>query len=246
MQATIYVTAEALKTANAIKDLDYYDRVSLSDDESTALCKKEGYFLKNANTLHLAALPCDARIGLRLGPADAENYRHHVSMPINLRGCIFEKAPHLPEGYAEIVAYWSGTPVNKNTSGAVYFQNPQNEYMVDLTAVHAAEDDTEVAVTAALMDNLLSEGVVVCITGVERLIADLSLHHFIEVQIPINQPMLGLELEGFRSEKAYESSLSQQYERIYLKVANIISAPDRDRIFIDILRHELLDYGYWY
>lgn len=32
MQAKIYIGAEALATVNAIKNLDYYDRVILSDD----------------------------------------------------------------------------------------------------------------------------------------------------------------------------------------------------------------------
>lgn len=246
MQATIYVTEEALNTTNAIKDLDYFERVLLSDDEATDLTKKEGYYLKNANKLHIAALPPNARIGVRLGPEAAANYHRHVSMPSNLRGCIFEKAPHLPDGYADIVMYWSGETINTNTSGGAHFQCPLNEYMVDLTAMNATDDDDEMAAAPVLMDKLLSEGVVVCITGVESLIADLSLHHFIEIKIPVNQSMLGLELEDFRSEKAYESSPSQQYERIYLKVADIICAPDRDRIFIDVIRHDLIDYGYWY
>ena len=128
----------------------------------------------------------------------------------------------------------------------MYFQNQQNEYMVDLTAINTAGGDEDAGVAPVLTDKLLSEGVVVCITGVESLIADLSLHHFIEIAIPVNQSMLGLELEDFRSVKDYENSPSQQYERIYLKVADIICAPDHDRIFIDVIRHDLIDYGYWY
>jgi hypothetical protein len=35
-------------------------------------------------------------------------------------------------------------------------------------------------------------------------------------------------------------------ELIYLKAADVLGSPDPDRIYIDLLRHELLDYGYWY
>jgi hypothetical protein len=244
MQATIYVTQEAMETANAIKDLDYYDRVSLSDDETTDLSMHDGYYLKNANKLHLAVLPASANVPICLSPDEPAIYHRHVSMPANLRGCIFEKAPHLPDGYAGIVTYWSGEPINTNTSGAAYFQCSLNDYMVDLTPTDANAGNDGAA--SVVMDNLLSEGVVVCIDDVESLIANLSLHDFIEIKLPINQSMLGIETVDFRSAKEYDAGLDPRCERIHLKVAEILRSPDRNRIFVDVLRHDLIDYGYWY
>lgn len=245
MQARIYVTHDALETAEAIKDLDYHSRMLLTDNEAADPSTKPGYYLKNANKLKLAVIPADARVGVCLSPEDPITFRRHVSMPAALRGCIFEKAPHLPHRYADIVTFWSGEPVNANTSGAVYFQNPLNEYMVELAAISDSGDDQTI-LTAAPVDRLLSEGIVVCISGVEDLIADLSLRHFIEVRIPVSQDMLGVEPDDFRSDKAYDLSAEQQCERIFISVADIICSPDRDRIYIDVIRHELFDYGFFY
>lgn len=246
MQARIYVTHDALETAEAIKDLDYHSRMLLTDDEAADPSTKPGYYLKNANKLKLAALPADARVGVCLSPEDPITFRRHVSMPANLRGCIFEKAPLLPNRYADIVTYWSGKPVNATASGTVYFQNPLNEYMVDLAVISDADDHDLAVLAAAPVDRLLSEGIVVCISAVEDLIADLSLRHYIEIRIPVSQSMLGVEPDDFRSDKPYDVSAEQQCERIFISVADIICSPDRDRIYIDVIRHELFDYGFFY
>jgi hypothetical protein len=37
MQAMLFISAEAMTTVNAIKELDYYSRVSLSDQPETDL-----------------------------------------------------------------------------------------------------------------------------------------------------------------------------------------------------------------
>jgi hypothetical protein len=87
MKAKIYISAEAMATVNTIKDLDYYDRVSLSDD-GPDLTVAPGYFL-NTNALDLAELPIDAEVAMHLTPADAATYHSHVAMPVNLRGVIF-------------------------------------------------------------------------------------------------------------------------------------------------------------
>src|SRR4051812_25842334 len=62
MQAKIYISAEAMATVNAIKDLDYYSRVSLSDD-GPDLTTVPGYFL-NTNALDLAELPSDVEVAM--------------------------------------------------------------------------------------------------------------------------------------------------------------------------------------
>jgi hypothetical protein len=245
-QATIYVTAEALAVARAIQDLNYYERVSLQDQEETDLSSREGYYLKNASRMRLAALPENAHVARRLGPEEHENYLRYVSFPANLRGCLFEKAPHIPEDYAEIVTYWSGLPTNTNVSGAAYFQNPQNEYMVDLTPLESAETNDEEASAAQEIDKLLSEGVVVCVSDVGNLIVGLSADDFIEVRIPVVPEMVGNEQDQFLSMRDYWLGPMPQYERIFLLVADIRRSPDANQIFVDVIRMELIDYGFYY
>jgi hypothetical protein len=227
MQATIYVTTEAHQTAQTIKDLDYHGRATLCD-ELPSFENRPGYHLKNTNKLKLEVLPDKANI-INVSPT--------ITMPTNLRGCIFERAPNLPSGYADIVSYWSGEALNENTSGAVYFQCPLNAYMVDL--------GSDALFAPVVNDRLLSEGVVVAITGLAEMVQELSPEDFIEIQVPVDHNMLGNEPDAFFSSREY-SSVTPRSERVFLNVADILASPDRDRIYIDLLRHELLDYGYWY
>lgn len=232
MQATIYVTTEAYQTTQIIKDLDYYDRTNLCD-ELPDLANRPGYHLKNANKLKLAILPINANIIQCLNHMDSPQ----VSMPANLRGCIFERAPDLPPGYADIVGYWSGKTVNTNTSGAVYFQCQLNAYMVDL--------GTDPVDEPVINDLLLSEGIVVAILGFAAMLPRLSPEDFIEIRFPLDLAMLGVEPDDFRSVEDY--GMSAEYgDRVFLKVADILASPDRDRVYIDLLCNELIDYGYWY
>jgi hypothetical protein len=231
-QATIYVTQETYDTAMMIKDLDHHDRANLCDDLPD-LANQPGYHLKNANKLKLAVLPDDANIVLHLNQINTPQ----VLMPSNLRGCIFEMAPNLPDGYADIVAYWSGQTINSNTSGAVYFQNQQNEYMVDLGADPVG--------APVINDRLLSEGVVVAITCLDQFLTGLSPDHFVEINFPIDVAMLGIEPDDFRSTGEY-SAASEDTGQVFLKVADILASPNPDCIYIDLLCNELIDYGYWY
>lgn len=238
MQATIYISREAMATAIAIKDLDYHTRVSLADDVSTDLSNQPGYYLKNADKIKLAELPTAAHVALRLHIAEQLQATFEISMPTNLRGCIFEHAPNLPDGYADIITYWSGKPLNADDYRAVFFQNPQNEYLVELRALDGEE--------CTSTDRLLSEGIVASIKGIAGMIESLGPEDFIEVEIPIDASMVGIENDGFRSSSPYSPSEAGRYQHIYLKVSDIQRSPDPNHIMIDLLRYELLDYGYWY
>lgn len=227
MTATIYVTQQAYETSQIIKDMDYHDRAELCDDDPE-FEDRPGYRLKNANHLPIQPLPSMS------APVKA-NIR--IELPTNLRGCIFENAPDLPENYAEIVQYWSGSTQNGNDSGAIYYQCPLNTYMVDL---EMSDDDDPV-----IKDRLLSEGIVVQITGLAELASSLGKEDFIELHIPIDEHMMGVEPDLFRSDKPYNVD-KESIEIIYLKVSDILASPSPDRIYIDLLQNELIDYGYWY
>lgn len=249
MQATLYVTEDILSVANALKDLTYTDLMQLEDDSTSGLPMSAGYHIKSANKLRLNVLPSDAVVAHRITPDFPEVYRRHFSAPTNLRGVIYEHAPHIHRQYRDIVSFWSGEPINARSTSPVFHQNKLNEYMVDLSALNDANDagDEEAVATAVgAIDKLVSEGVVICISGVEELISDLSLHYFIEIAVPVNHDMLSIDSDDFLSEKAYESGPDQQYLHVWLKVADILSSPDRNFIFIDLIQHSMISYGYFY
>ena len=244
MQPKIYVTAAAMATVDTIDGLSYYDRVCLTDEPDTDVSGDEGYFL-NTDALSLALLPREADVAVRLMLDDIVQYRRHVSIPAALRGVIFSGAPNLPANYAELIGYWSPLTPSSHHRNAKYFQNVSNSYCVAL-----AEDDVEAADEEDVHDNgvdvLLSDGLVVCIDGLSSLIAGLKSDQFIEVQIPIDPTMLGVELDDYRSSRNYEIDSDQNAERIFLRVGDILASPDTDRLAICAVRTELFDYGYTY
>lgn len=245
MHATIYISKEAMTTVNAIKDLDYYDRVSLSDHESTDLTSSPGYFL-NTDTLNLAELPADADIAISITPADAATYSRHVNIPANLRGVIFSGAPNLPNDYAQKLAYWSPLAPTVHHRGAVYYQNVLNAYCVSLTGTDEESDIVAVDGADGAADVLLSDGVVIVVTGLAAMAAKLDTDQYVAVTIPINPAMLGIELEGFMSAQEYAADPAQQSEMLFLRVADILASPDADHIVISALRTDLSGYGYTY
>lgn len=245
MTGIIYVTKEAMATIDAIKDLDYYDRCELSDGEETDITRKEGYYLKDGNALPVAVLPDSAEVILRFIPEDEATYGRHVSFPSELRGCVFDRAPRLPAQFAEIVRYWSGETVNSNIGGSAFYQNPNNCYLVDLSALDTMEDSDEQLI-AARVDALLSEGVVIRITGLGQMLANAKMDQFVEIEIPVDESMLGLDNASFRSDKPYDRRPKEHAERIFLKVADIFASPNPDDVLIDVLRFETLDYGFHY
>jgi hypothetical protein len=246
MSATIYITPQAMETAAVLHGLDYYDRCSLTDEGAVDWTAKEGYYLKNADVLKVAALPENASIALRLHPESREEYVRHVSMPANLRGCLFEKAPFLPDDYASIVRYWSGLPVNANVSGAVYYQNPHNAYLVDLSALDELERYDRGQISTADIDALLSEGVVISINGLGSLLKQVPRDQYIEIVIPVDESMLGLDNGSFWTDREYDLGSKERRERLFLKVEDIYRSPNPDQVYIDALRYEQLDYGYHY
>ncbi|MEX5748407.1 hypothetical protein [Massilia sp. X63] len=243
MQATLYISADAMATINAIKDLDYYDRVSLSDAQETDLTTAPGYFL-NTNALQLAELPADADVALHLTPSAAATYDRHVNIPAHLRGVIFSNAPDLPPQYSEIIGYWSPLHLTNHHRYAWAYQNVLNSYCVSLTDI---DSDVEVhSDDEPKTDRLLNDGLVVTVTGLAALLAVFSPEQFIAVDVPINPTMIGLELEGYRSAVAYCSTPTPQMETLYLQIADILASPDADLVAISAIRTELSDYGYTY
>jgi len=244
MQAKIYISTDAMTTVIAIRSLDYYDRVSLNDDPASDYTSSPGYYL-NTNVLDLTELPADADVAIRLTPADAATYRRYVSMPGNLRGVIFSGAPNLPAGYAQSIAYWSPLVPTIHHRGALYYQNVMNSYCVQLADPDATGDAAVVNDVDHVADILVSDGLVVTVTGLAATLTNLKADQYVALTIPIN-PMLGIELEGYRSTDDYVTDPSPQMETLYLRIADILASPDADHIAISAIRTELSDYGYTY
>lgn len=238
MSATIYVTPASLATMHLIAPLDYYDRCTLSDNPATDPTRREGYYLKDLSFLSVSVLPDAAHIALELNAGAAE-----VSFPTELRGCIFEGAPHLPPDYQRIIAYWSGPPINADQDCAIYYQCPAQRYKVPMAQLEATS--ASMSDWAKPIDALVSEGVVVCITGLDAQLSDAADDDFVSVALPIDDDLLGLDNGGFLAESEYNVT-SGRVERIFLRVADIRHSPDPQRIYIDILRYEELDYGFYY
>lgn len=245
MPATIYVTKEAWNTCQALKDLDYYDRCVLSDDPATDPTGKDGYYIKNANKLNLAPLPDDADIVLRFHPEDAV-YSTIVSLPASLRGCIFEKSKCLPDLYAETIRYWTGDTLNSNVANACFYQQPAFAYQVDLSALYANPDLFNQRQSTPEIDALISEGVVICITGLGTLVADAAANAFVEIAIPIDEAMLGLDNGQFLTGKEYDVHPGMRVETIYLRISDVRNSPNSAHLYLDVLRYEELDYGFYY
>jgi hypothetical protein len=245
MTATIYTTKEAMTTVLAIKDLDYYDRCCLADSPATDLTRTAGYYLKTTHERSPAPLPDNAVLVASIRTGDAD-YAERVSIPANLRGCVFEKAPRLPPRYKEIIEYWSGEPLNTNAGGAAYYQNPLNVYTVDLSPLDPAQEAGDFGGNVAGVDALLSEGVVVHITGLGRMLGNAPAEGFVEIEIPLDDALLALDNPDFLTGKPYDRSTSQRSERIFLRVSDIRQSPNPDHIFVDALRYEELDYGFYY
>jgi hypothetical protein len=245
MQPNIYITADAMKTVNTIQHLDYYERVCLSDNPETDLTTAPGYWL-NTNALRLAELHANADVALHLTPDDSSTYKQHVTIAANLRGVIFSGAPHLPPGFAESIGFWSPLTPTPHHRGAVFYQNILNAYCVNLNGIDESNETFVDTDSDQPADVLLSDGLVVCVTGLAALINNFNREQFVALTIPINPTMLGIELEGYRTEGEYVADAAEQSETIYLRIADIMASPMPDFIALCAIRTELSDYGYTY
>jgi hypothetical protein len=118
--------------------------------------------------------------------------------------------------------------------------------MVDLSALEAAQETGNYNGNVEGMDALLSEGVVIAVTGLGTRTANSSVDAFVEIEIPIDENMVGLDNGDFLTTTSYADRDAKRVERIFLRVADIRNSPDPDNIFVDALRYEEMDYGFYY
>lgn len=237
MSAAIYIKAEAKVVFDRVREMNFYARDEANDKEK--LYRRPGYSLKP--DLNIQELPAGADIGLSINTKTIDFYQSLIDFPVLLRGCIFSDAPSLPEKYEKIIEYWSHEVKAPTDSNAVYFQNPDNAYMVHLL------EDGQGEVHAA--DPLLSEGIVICIKDLGRLVTEggLRADQYVEIGVPVDPKVCrGDEPMSDIYGEYVADPLAAERETIFLKVEDILRSPNPDAIYIDLLRYEMLDYGYFY
>ncbi len=128
---------------------------------------------------------------------------------------------------------------------AVYYQNVHNAYLVQLV-VADSDDAGDPYAERVSADELLTDGVVFCISGLGARVEDCDPQQFVEVHLPIDPVILGIEHDGLRSSDEYRYDPNSQWDRIYLRVADIMASPDPNFVAISAFRSEFHDYGYVY
>jgi hypothetical protein len=273
--APIYTGNAAVNNVLALKDVDYYERPDLSmkgpetdvddlvdgdvpeggeeehDEILDKIQREEDGFVPGqyfGDWLNLQVLPEGANVGLQINTKRLDYYADLVEFPNDLSMCIFSRAPGLPDKYAEIMAFWSRPAWTPSDTGAKYYQNESHSYMVNLDSDDCDDEDVienEDGTVTVLEDQLLSESIVVHIKELGRLIGEHNLdpEQFIEIGIPIDPDVLSED--GSPNFLTYNKQ-SDRFDRIFLQVKDVMASPDPENIYIDLLRHEMLDYGYYY
>ena len=228
---TIYITTTAMATIASLAGFNECDRDILNSSQDNPANRREGYYI-NTESMHPSVLPQDADIALQLSPADMTKYQKHITFPAELRGVIFAGAPTLPNDYVAILNYWSPLPASWSHEGAQHCQNRLNEY-----AVPEVDDVAQ--------HPMLSNGIVLCIQGARQLTAGLDVAQYIELHVPVNFGMLGMDRERFDSNSAYAVDSGVPFERIFLNVGDILTSPNPDVIAIAVLHTENFDADFY-
>ncbi len=230
MKTKIWITAAQALTVATLSGLDEGARDLLAWRPETDLRGHPGYYLA-AEAMRLAVLPEGADVAFVLSPADAAKYDRHVTYPPELRGVVFSGAKGLPKDYERTLAYWSPLLMTADHDGAQHCQNLLNEYPVP-------------EIDGRPQDALLSNGVALCVARVLELIEGLHHDRFLEIQVPVmGDDMLGQDrICGlFDSDAPYLVSPELPFERIFLRVRDILDSPNPDFIAVTVLHSENWD-----
>jgi hypothetical protein len=154
-----------------------------------------------------------------------------ISTPEEFQYCIFEKAPNLPLLYKENIEYWGGYEIEIPVvdTGCIFYQDStgKHEYFIEM-------DEYEGTIT----DKLISSGIVVKIeNALDTAKANSSSFFKISVKVPFHL---------FDDDISEASRIAHRIEIFYLYAMDIINSPTPNEIYIDLLRYELLDYGWYY
>lgn len=258
--ANIYLPEETLATIKLIEKAGFYDRGRIDFEDYVEFSGEgKGLFTKTEKEIPpgFFLIPDNDYKVLPEGNyeiVDANKVRYYVEVPQDLRGPIFSEAPNLPPNFITSIAYWGRTRLPPHDDCMVYFQPPGHDYMIERHYDKEGWDDTE---PDDIKDEVISEGIVVQVrvaSSVEEL-SHFNPDSFLAVEIPIDLTCLGLsEYYGHWSPTPFVKEIEKPQrwdvvylkEKIYLKIGDIIGAEDPFNMYMDLLRYELYDYGYYY
>ncbi len=220
--ACVYITANAMRTVAALDSLDEGQRDLLAWRPETDLRSDPGYFLA-AEAMRLKLLPEGSEISAVLAPSDEARYQKHLSFLSELRGVICRGA-RLPQGFERSLAYWSPLEVTADHENFFLFQNLLNS----VTEVKGHP-------------RLLSNAVILTLVNVLEIIEDLSPKSFVEIRIPVDASMLGLDRERWDSAEEYGQDIHLPYERIFLKVQDLLGSPTPNFLALACIHSEQWD-----
>lgn len=178
-----------------------------------------------------------------------------VDFDAGLSGVVFESAPGLPGRYKEKIFHWGNGRERDWDTGAVHHQNEAHEYFIDLSTSEA--DGGEEALKAA--NAILSEGFVCRVPGLGGRLrsAGAAPTDFASFAFLTGDALVD-DVEGEGCEympRDGASPFPQNQKRkagnsnevlFSLMARDVWASPDPDELFIDLVRFELLDYGYYY
>ena len=158
----------------------------------------------------------------------------------SVSGIIFAGG-NLSESDKASIRYWN-TPIEP-AYGAAYYQNPNHEYMVKL-GPEPVLDGLDSTFNTLAKEEQLTEGFVVRVKWPD-------LGHFTDGLVVVN---VGVDFDKLRGIDALEygednnpvSPTGNDIMTFYVRIADIKASPTRDYGLFDIIRYEMLDYGYHY
>ena len=233
----IYIDHDSYETVQWVRNHAYYDR---EDADNLA----PGYFL-NANTKFLV-LPEDCEI-IELSDATLS-----ITMPPELTGTIFSNSPHLPVTLQDSLEFWTPPTdeyLKKHDPISIYYQSPLTEYHIELDSKGEPLNN----------DTLISDGFVLKIGGLYRMLYDIpSLNAFIKIRVNI----VSLLNEATQCDVMHSEvpsiigavTTSDIYVDLYFSVSELVEYKRRqmakgvfeDLLYLNCIRTEMFDYGYFY
>lgn len=212
----IYLKADQLAGIEALKITDYYSR-------------REQEFVNFPFTTFQEYVELPEKAELVMSLPAAIDYAHS--------GIVFSNSPTLEEEYLSIFKYWNKKKENIDV-GAVYYQNTDYAYMVNL------EEEGGEVLEKPNEDELLSEAYVVKL----EIPALTNTTGFIEFIIGLDPWMFTEDggMEVMPVNKLVDTIEGDAQFSFYLSVEEILASPNPNLVYIDLIRYEMLDYGYYY
>jgi len=254
----IYLREEEYSFVKVLERFSHLERIQFLKDKKPILTKEElGSYMLNYNRLRIEKLPCLNNI-----PVFIKN--NDVFIKDALSGVIFSNNYKIDKNFKSQMMYWNKCEsLDKlNDERIVYYQNPTFRYHIDIPSNNTDDGYFEKSNTS--QDVLLSEGIPVNLFGLAEKLMKTPIQEYNDAFVNVK-----LTLDG---DLFLHNSLNEKFDRLkdfnpttknlckilcgskrnsvilnfYLKISDILKCPNPNDIWIDLLRYEMIDYGYFY